>query len=579
MHHPTARFSDERALEKYSSAFTLSDMEVFLFPELLHALVLANTLSPRIWRWRSDPWFAKIKTMPLARRLQRLKQYIIDHYAFNLDLDTWGLTTKERELGRFRSFMDTDMLSRSNALFGYEGDKYYFDIDIRRHFGLDKYDGDVLPYWKTETVEAMDAFAHKPGYATGAGECVSLSALYAAALFIVAEVPLEDIFMMATPLHSQNFIARESGTITNNRRLVTKKMWFNGTALSEKARRALDKERVTIVSHISGYTHIEYPDATIDPSQFTRFRHELGAFLTADVTFALFTNFLRVHSQYQKHFSFECRRGGHLYYVAAERLYAYEHSSRRRVDDASMRSLADEVENDDLEPTADPSRHVLGILERALDGQSLRCCSEASFVELRRHLAGIPCLDDLSRDLRRFACTTPRLPSADKRAIASEPLALSVGWSREQIARYLADRRGTSVVADLAFYANRHVQGEAWTPFLKACWERNPVSVQAFRGLSVDQVYEKLKGMPTESIYEGDGLATPDEVVNFGRADGAEKALCLANIVRNGPLPGTFSLRIEPRRDGGRVEVGASGKTYRFETGKDVALERPQGAQ
>ena len=33
---------------------------------------------------------------------QRLKQYIIDHFWFNLDLDTWGLTTKKgRELARF----------------------------------------------------------------------------------------------------------------------------------------------------------------------------------------------------------------------------------------------------------------------------------------------------------------------------------------------------------------------------------------------------------------------------------------------------------------------------------------------
>ena len=44
---------------------------------------------------------------------------------------------------------------------------------------LDKYEGSTIPYWKTETVEAMDAFRFKPGYGTGAGECVSLAALYA----------------------------------------------------------------------------------------------------------------------------------------------------------------------------------------------------------------------------------------------------------------------------------------------------------------------------------------------------------------------------------------------------------------
>ena len=152
--------------------------------------------------------------------------------------------------------IDESVLARSNALFGYEGDKYYFDIDIRKHFGLDKYNSDVIPYWKTETLEAMEAFRYKEGYSTGAGECVSLAALYAAASFVVAKIPLENIFMMATPLHSQNFLNIGDGIITNNRRIVTKTMWFNGTELSAKARRALENERVTIVAHQTGYIHV-----------------------------------------------------------------------------------------------------------------------------------------------------------------------------------------------------------------------------------------------------------------------------------------------------------------------------------
>ncbi len=44
-------------LERKSSAVTLSDMEVFIFPELMYSLVLANIMSPRIWKWRDDPWF------------------------------------------------------------------------------------------------------------------------------------------------------------------------------------------------------------------------------------------------------------------------------------------------------------------------------------------------------------------------------------------------------------------------------------------------------------------------------------------------------------------------------------------
>jgi hypothetical protein len=244
---------DKRTAELRSSAVTLSDMEVFIFPQLMYSLVLANIMSPRIWQWREDPWFSGMEKMTPYRRIQRLKQYVMEHYAFNLDLDTWGLTSKPREMDRFKGYVDPDALAQSNALFGYEGDKYYFDIDIRTHFGLDKYEGEVIPYWKTETVEAMDAFIHKSGYPAGAGECVSLAALYAAALFVVARIPLSEIFLMATPLHSQNFVDTGTGILTNNRRLVTKTMWFNGTALSAQARRALENERVTVVAHETGY--------------------------------------------------------------------------------------------------------------------------------------------------------------------------------------------------------------------------------------------------------------------------------------------------------------------------------------
>ncbi|MBD3321463.1 MAG: hypothetical protein GF350_10260, partial [Chitinivibrionales bacterium] len=136
---------DPQSLEKYSSAVTLSDMEVFIFPELMYSLVLANIMSPLLWSWRDDPFFAKMGKLSPYRRILRLKQFIIDRFVFNLDLDTWGLTTKDRELKRFSAFIDESTLEKSNALFGYEGDRYYFDMDIRRHFGLDKYKSDVIP--------------------------------------------------------------------------------------------------------------------------------------------------------------------------------------------------------------------------------------------------------------------------------------------------------------------------------------------------------------------------------------------------------------------------------------------------
>ena len=265
--------------EEKSAAATLSDMETFIVPELRDALVLAHILSPRLWRWRELEWFAGIREMRPKKRLQRLRQHIMDNYTFNLDLETWGLTTQARELARFAPFLSPEEIASSNALFGYHGDAYYYDIDIRRHFGLDKYTSDVIPYWKTETVEAMDAFRRKPGHSVGAGECVSLAGLYAAAAFVVCGLPLDSIYLMATPLHSQNFLDVDTGILTNNRRLVTRAMWSNGTVISQQARRALEHERVTIVSHATGYIHLLYPEATISHSAYADFAAKLDAFL------------------------------------------------------------------------------------------------------------------------------------------------------------------------------------------------------------------------------------------------------------------------------------------------------------
>ena len=47
----------------------------------------------------------------------------------------------------------------------------------------------------------------------------------------------------------------------------------------------------------------------------------------------------------------------------------------------------------------------------------------------------------------------------------------------------------------------------------------------------VDEVYSILKDLPGESIYDGNRLALPDEVWNFKRGDGLEKAILLADFI------------------------------------------------
>lgn len=558
-------------LEERSSAITLSDMEIFIFPDLMYSLVLANIMSPRVWLWRDDPWFDGIERMTPYRRIVRLKQYLMDHYAFNLDLDTWGLTTKQREISRFAPFIDSATLAESNALFGYEGDKYYFDIDIRRHFGLDKYDTDTIPYWKTETVEAMDAFRHRPGYSTGAGECVSLSTLYAAALFIVARIPLNDIFLLATPLHSQNFVDVDDGVLTNNRRIVTKNMWFNGTALSAQARRALENERVTVVAHESGHVHTLYPEATMDRAAYNRFSAKLSGFLATDLTADTLGNFLRHNTSIQKCFQVRWPRHGADSYIGVEQVLAYENSCPYRLSDRTRPKLMQEVESEEFSPNPLASRIVLNDLEDFLRTEKISILDGPGTARLKERFA-TSCLNAeiAIESLRRFCVTRPRLPDTAGKTFApsSTPLGLDVEMTREEVIERLGSLRDRSRTADLSFYAFRDVLSTDAAPFVTAACARSPVSLTATADMDLPDVLEKLAQMPGDSIYDGKGrLAQPDEVWNFGRGDGVEKALLLANILHNRRPDEKVGITC----NGNKVLVSSPAGEYHFESAKGMA--------
>src|SRR5664280_2144891 len=430
-------FSDKKILEKYSSAFTLSDMEIFIFPELFYPLVLADIMSPELWKWRDDPWFLDIEKKSFTVKANRIKQYIIQNYVFNLDLSTWGLTSKSAEIGRFSDFYDMEMLRQSNALFGYEGDKYYFDIDIRKHFGLDKYDSDIIPYWKTETIEAMGAFRYKENFKTGAGECVSLSALYAAAMFVVGRIPLEKIFLIATPLHSQNFIIEKDGLITNNRRIVTKNMWYNGTSLSERARRAMENEKVTIVSHISGYIHTLYKEATIDRNDYILFSKKLREFLETDLTSLIFINFLRFKSKYKNLFQYRCDCSGTVRYISLEKMFEYEHTSKFNVSTETRGSLVKEIEGDDFHLSPIQWKIMLNDIEAILDKHSGKSLGEIENEFIKKTGTEFEeIIQEMFKELNDFIFINPKIPDSEKKYSFTEKLKITTNNNREDTVSY-----------------------------------------------------------------------------------------------------------------------------------------------
>jgi hypothetical protein len=558
-------------LEKYSSAITLGDMEIFVFPELLYSLVLANIMSPRIWEWLEHDWARKVAGKSPNRRIQRMKQYIMDAYDFNLDLDTWGLTTKERELERFQDVIDPDILRQSNALFGYEGDKYYFDLDIRRHFGLDHYTDNIIPYWKTETLEAMDAFKFKEGYHMGAGECVSLSTLYAAALFIVGGVRLDDITLLATPLHSQNFINEMGGFITNNRRIVTKKMWFNGTEISWKAQRAIRNEKITIVANNSGYIHTMYPDATIDPTSYDTSMSNLQQYLSTTIDMEILSNFLRQYSQLQKCFQVrQDHHGGHRY-IEAEKVYAYEHGSSYRVNDQTRDKLLDEIDSFEFYKDPIEGRIVLNTFEDFFHQHPDLNLNDPK--DLSTLMDAFSCTNAKARDVGKllveFCHIEPRLPE-EKRFVPSPKIELEAEWGRDRIIETLEGMRETHPVVDLAFYAYRDLTRTDWEPFLHAALERNPVVVEALQKKSESDCIQILSGLPNESIYDENRLAQPDEVWNFLRGDGVEVTLAMVTVLKHRSPDRPVEWSVEPTK----ATVSWDGKHTELESKKGLTFDK-----
>jgi hypothetical protein len=83
--------------------------------------------------------------------------------------------------------------------------------------------------------------------------------------------------------------------------------------------------------------------------------------------------------------------------------------------------------------------------------------------------------------------------------------------------------------------------------------------------MSAEQVCAWLKNMYDESIYDGNRVAQPDEVVNYKTGDGLEKAFVLANVIRQS-LP---EQAVELSVDGAEVLVGIN-KEYHFESAKTL---------
>ena len=348
-------------------------------------------------------------------------------------------------------------------------------------------------------------------------------------------------------------------------------MWFNGTVLSTKARRALENEQVTIVAHHSGWMHTVYPDASIDPKAYQRFKKKLTAFLQTPITSEILFNFLRQSPKRQACFQIELMRSGKRRWVTAERAYAFENSCSYKVSDATRDKLLAEIDEDDLFAAPLPDRIPLNKFDDFFKSGAIDLDNEEHRQRLARE---VDCYHteacEIIKELQAFARLEPRWPDADKprNFVRTPSIPLTPGMSRENIIAALEAARETHPAAELAFHVFRDLARVDPRPYLKAAIERSPVCIEGTRTMETPMIVACLREMANESIFDSTRVAQPDEVWNTRHGDGFEKAVTLATILHAREPDAPFTIQAV----GPAATLDFAGQTHSFPTNKGLNL-------
>jgi hypothetical protein len=169
-------------------------------------------------------------------------------------------------------------------------------------------------------------------------------------------------------------------------------------------------------------------------------------------------------------------------------------------------------------------------------------------------------------DLAAFISIDPKIPDTSKNYINTDVPYISTDDSRNEILHKIVAHSGRSEVSMLTIYVSRLMDRIDWLPFVKAALERNPVCLNELQGKTLKEVHKVLIEMPNLSIYDDKRLALPDEVWNFGRGDGIEKALVMADFIIQSDISASVTIVAENRK----ISLTYGKEDYIFESDKKL---------
>jgi hypothetical protein len=188
---------------------------------------------------------------------------------------------------------------------------------------------------------------------------------------------------------------------------------------------------------------------------------------------------------------------------------------------------------------------MLNDIEEMLDeveGRSLKEI-EDEFIK-RTGFEQVDIIHDMFTELKDFIFTDPRIPDPVKKYISVKVPVITTESTREEIIDEIHNLAEDSELCMLTLYAYRQMDVIDWLPFVKAAIERNPVCLSELNDKTLPEVIKILKSFSDQSIYDGKRIAMPDEVWNYRRGDGIEKAFVLADyiLLKDQSFPVTISI-------------------------------------
>lgn len=226
-------------IERLSRAVSLTVFELDLDRDvLIPAYLLANLMSPELWKWRIErkavasdgvPLSCKTRLSELQRQFHR---YTFTHFPREPGGDTWGLLQFSKEENRLgssyiRKIKEEYDETLQKLLRDNPGSQ--FGQIIEQPYYKEGY----FPRLRNEILEVMNAYALISSDQKASGKCAAFAMLWAAALIIWGRFSPEKIVLIGNRAHVFTFLDEENGHLFNNTKWFSRTRIHNYSELSE----------------------------------------------------------------------------------------------------------------------------------------------------------------------------------------------------------------------------------------------------------------------------------------------------------------------------------------------------------